>query len=95
MFHFPVWWFSAPAILKGWFDRVFATGVTWNFGYIDDADLLKGKIAMLVITMGGGEDLYQNSGAHKATILQILHTILQYALHVYDQLLVTWQWRGI
>jgi NAD(P)H dehydrogenase (quinone) len=76
MFHFPVWWFSAPAILKGWFDRVFATGVTWNFGHIYDAGLLKGKKAMLVVTTGGGEDLYQNSGAHKATILQILHPIL-------------------
>jgi NAD(P)H dehydrogenase (quinone) len=76
MFHFPIWWFSAPAILKGWFDRVFATGVTWNFGSIYDSGLLKGKKAMLVVTTGGGEDLYQERGAHKATIQQILHPIL-------------------
>jgi NAD(P)H dehydrogenase (quinone) len=75
MFHFPVWWFSVPAILKGWFDRVFVTGVTWNFGHIYDAGLLKGKKAMLVVTTGGGEDLYQIGGAHKATILQILHPV--------------------
>jgi NAD(P)H dehydrogenase (quinone) len=81
MFHFPVWWFSAPAILKGWFDRVFATGVTWNFGHIYDTGLLKGKKAMLVVTTGGGEDLYQNRGAHKATILQILHPIMHGTLH--------------
>jgi hypothetical protein len=24
---FPLWWFSMPAILKGWIDRVFAYGV--------------------------------------------------------------------
>ena len=55
MFHFPIWWFSAPAMLKGWFDRVFATGVTWNFGHIYDGALLKGKKAMLVVTTGGGK----------------------------------------
>jgi NAD(P)H dehydrogenase (quinone) len=75
LFHFPVWWFSAPAILKGWFDRVFATGVTWNFGNIYDSGLLKGKKAMLVVTTGGGEDLYQPRGAHKATLHQILRPI--------------------
>src|SRR5665213_2901587 len=24
LFIFPIWWFSAPAILKGWFDRILA-----------------------------------------------------------------------
>jgi NAD(P)H dehydrogenase (quinone) len=24
IWQFPLWWFSVPAILKGWFDRVFA-----------------------------------------------------------------------
>ena len=23
---FPLWWFSLPAMLKGWVDRVFASG---------------------------------------------------------------------
>ena len=76
MFHFPIWWFLAPAILKGWFDRIFATGVTWNFGSIYDSGLLKGKKAMLVVTTGGGQDLYLERGAHKATVHQILHPIL-------------------
>lgn len=26
IFHFPIWWFGLPAILKGWVDRVFACG---------------------------------------------------------------------
>ena len=35
---FPTWWFGFPAILKGWFDRVWAPGIAYdhasNFGPI-------------------------------------------------------------
>jgi NAD(P)H dehydrogenase (quinone) len=27
---FPTWWFSFPAMLKGWFDRVWAPGVAYD-----------------------------------------------------------------
>jgi len=27
---FPTWWFGFPAILKGWFDRVWAPGIAYN-----------------------------------------------------------------
>jgi len=29
---FPTWWFGFPAILKGWFDRVWAPGVAYDHG---------------------------------------------------------------
>lgn len=29
---FPTWWFGFPAILKGWFDRIFAPGVAFDHG---------------------------------------------------------------
>ena len=29
---FPQWWFGFPAILKGWFDRVFAPGIAFDHG---------------------------------------------------------------
>lgn len=29
---FPTWWFSPPAILKGWIDRVFAPGIAFDHG---------------------------------------------------------------
>ncbi|HSB47276.1 MAG TPA: NAD(P)H-dependent oxidoreductase [Candidatus Bilamarchaeum sp.] len=31
IFIYPVWWYSSPAILKGFFDRVFTSGFAYNF----------------------------------------------------------------
>jgi NAD(P)H dehydrogenase (quinone) len=73
--HFPIWWFSVPAILKGWFDRVFAAGITWDFGRIYEQALLRGKRAMLVVTTGGPEEFYSKKGAHGTTIDEVLYTV--------------------
>lgn len=32
LLHFPVWWFSMPAIMKGWGDRVFSRGFAYSTG---------------------------------------------------------------
>jgi len=48
LFFFPLWWYSMPAILKGWFDRVFAYGFAYG-----ETSLLSGKKAMLSLTTGG------------------------------------------
>ena len=47
---FPMWWFSLPAILKGWIDRVFAFGVTYDFGRTWDNGVFAGRRAMLSFT---------------------------------------------
>jgi NAD(P)H dehydrogenase (quinone) len=75
LFITPIWWFSVPAILKGWFDRVLAMGVAWDGGKIYENGLMRGKQAMLIAVGGGPEGYYQESGRHKATTLQILHPI--------------------
>lgn len=49
---FPMWWFSMPAILKGWVDRVFANGVVYGSGKRFETGGLKGKRAMVTITTG-------------------------------------------
>lgn len=71
----PIWWFSVPAILKGWFDRVLAMGVAWDGGKIYEQGLLRGKQAMLVMAAGGPAEYYQEGGRHRATATQILHPI--------------------
>jgi NAD(P)H dehydrogenase (quinone) len=62
IWQFPLWWFSVPAILKGWFDRVFAMGRFYGFGQIYETGMLKGKKAMLSLTTGGPWDSYQQGG---------------------------------
>jgi len=52
---FPAWWFGFPAILKGWFDRVWGPGMSYdhtpNFGLIKPR--LHGLKHMLVVTTYG------------------------------------------
>ncbi len=48
----PLWWYSVPAIMKGWIDRVFAYGVTYDFGRTWDRGIMQGKRAMLAFTTG-------------------------------------------
>lgn len=36
LLQFPLWWFSMPAILKGWFDRVYAYGFAYGVGEHSD-----------------------------------------------------------
>jgi NAD(P)H dehydrogenase (quinone) len=81
IFTTPIWWFSVPAMLKGWFDRVFATGLTWDFGRIYDKGLLRGKKTMLIAVPGGPPELYRKDGAHHATLIEVLHPILWGTLH--------------
>jgi len=71
----PLWWFSVPAILKGWFDRVFAMGVAYDGGKIYEKGLFRGKQAMLLIAAGHPAEYYNETGRHKASAVQFLHPI--------------------
>jgi NAD(P)H dehydrogenase (quinone) len=52
IFQFPMWWTSVPAIMKGWFDRVFAANFAYGPGVYNHGNF-KGKKAMLSFTTGG------------------------------------------
>jgi NAD(P)H dehydrogenase (quinone) len=62
LFTFPLWWFSLPAILKGWVDRVFAMGFAYGGGKVHETGPLRGKRAMLVMTTGGPAASYASGG---------------------------------
>lgn len=55
IFQCPLWWFGIPAMLKGWFDRVFAFGWAYRRQERFDSGRLRGRRAMLSITTGGAE----------------------------------------
>jgi len=59
---FPMWWYSVPAIMKGWIDRVFAFGVTYDFGQTWDHGVMRGKRAMLCFTTGAPESAFATDG---------------------------------
>ena len=52
IFHFPIWWFSAPAILKGWFERVFVHGEMHSVADRFDKGFFAGKKALICVTTG-------------------------------------------
>ncbi len=52
LLQFPLWWWSLPAIMKGWIDRVFVNGVVYGKGRRMDTGGLKGRRAMMSITTG-------------------------------------------
>lgn len=80
---FPLWWSAPPAIMKGWFDKVFALGVTWDGDHRYGSGLLRGKRAVVITGAGDPESYYQASGIHKATVAQhlfpLLHSTLAHA----------------
>src|SRR5271165_7071051 len=62
IWQFPLWWFSVPAILKGWVDRVFAMGRTYGGGRVYETGIFRGKRAMLSLTIGGPPETYRKDG---------------------------------
>jgi len=63
---FPLWWYSMPAILKGWCERVFALGYAYGAGRMFDRGGLAGKRAMVSCTTAGREASYGPTGWHGA-----------------------------
>ncbi|MFC7518547.1 NAD(P)H-dependent oxidoreductase [Herbaspirillum sp. GCM10030257] len=86
---FPLWWYSMPAILKGWVERVYAFGFAYGVGEHSDTHwgdrfgegTLAGKRAMLMVTTGGWESHYGPRGINgpiNDMLYPIHHGILFY-----------------
>ncbi|KAJ9142406.1 NAD(P)H dehydrogenase (Quinone) [Pleurostoma richardsiae] len=86
---FPLWWFTMPAILKGWIDRVFSCGFAYGVGEHNDKrwgdrygeGKLSGKSAMLVVTVGGWREHYSARGINGPIgdlLFPINHGVLYY-----------------
>ncbi|MDT0442377.1 NAD(P)H-dependent oxidoreductase [Streptomyces johnsoniae] len=97
---FPMWWFSVPAVMKGWIDRVF----TYNFGY-GGKDMprygdgtLAGRRAMLSMTIGAREQAFSRRGIHgplNDVLFPLHHGLLHYTGMEVLQPFVVWHAIGL
>jgi len=68
VWQYPMYWYSAPAILKQWQDLVLEHG--WAYGRTGKA--LKNKIVFNVLSSGGVMQSYQHDGFQQYTIQELL-----------------------
>ncbi|WP_110968635.1 NAD(P)H-dependent oxidoreductase [Pseudomonas huaxiensis] len=72
---YPVYWWSFPALLKGWIDRVFTSG--WAYDQAEQG-LLQRLPVHLVAIAGAGPRTYDKHGYSVAMNTQIEHGIFGY-----------------
>ncbi len=80
IFQFPLWWHAQPAILKGWFDRVFVYGGLYTGRMRYDNGYFSGKRAVCSVTTGSPEAAFMPFGraGNMAEWLWPIHSSLNY-----------------
>ncbi|WP_085687459.1 MULTISPECIES: NAD(P)H-dependent oxidoreductase [unclassified Pseudomonas] len=75
---YPVFWWSMPALLKGWIDRVFSNG--WAYDFDGDSTRKKlGRLRVHLVGLGGADArTYERHGYGAAMKTQIDHGIFDY-----------------
>lgn len=76
---YPVYWWSMPALLKGWIDRVFTSG--WAYDDRAEAVIRKklGWLSVHLVAIGGADQgTYARHGYESAMKTQIDHGIFGY-----------------
>lgn len=76
---FPLWWHAPPAILKGWFDRVFLNGGIYTSRKRYDAGHFRGRLALVSVTSGAPEAAF-GPGARGGDP-QVMLWPVHYSLH--------------
>jgi glutathione-regulated potassium-efflux system ancillary protein KefG len=71
VWHHPLYWYSAPPLVKQWIDLVLAFG--WAYG--PGGTALRGKALCHVVTTGGAEAAYQHEGMHGWTLSEFLRPL--------------------
>ena len=75
--NFPLFWFSVPAIMKGWIDRVLISGVCYGGMRFYDQGGLKGKKALVTLTLGGREHMFGEKAIHGELVDGMLRPLLR------------------
>lgn len=68
---FPIYWYSAPALLKEWLDMVWLHG----FAYGRHGTRLRGKTMLAAVTAGAEAADYRPDGEHRFTLAEFLRPL--------------------
>lgn len=76
---FPVYWWSMPALLKGWIDRVFVNGWAFEIDPEGDTRRLLGRLTVHLLAVAGDSGgTYERHGYETAMRTQIEHGVVDY-----------------
>lgn len=76
-FTFPIFWYSTPAILKGWIDRVFLSGAFYGGRRIYGSGGLSGKRAFVAMSLGGRDHMFGRDAIHGELTLGMMKHFFQ------------------
>lgn len=74
---FPVFWFSVPAMLKGWIDRVLLSGTFYGGRRVYDRGGMVGRRALVLTSLGGREHMFGPQAIHGEFAGGMLKHLLQ------------------
>ena len=77
VFTFPIYWFGAPAILKGWFDRVMLSGVCYGGKRLYGRGGLAGKRSLVAMSLGGRAHMFGDGGLHGELVTGMMRHLFQ------------------
>lgn len=76
---FPMYWWSMPALLKGWIDRVFVSG--WAYEFTPGSEFVKklDRLTVHLIPVAGDDaESFERHGVYEAFQTQIERGIIEY-----------------
>lgn len=71
VWHHPLYWYSAPPLVKQWIDLV----LTFGWAYGPGGTALKDKVLFHAVTAGGTDEAYQAGGMHGWTLADFLRPL--------------------
>ena len=74
---FPVFWFSVPAMLKGWFDRVLLSGTFYGGRRVYDRGGMTGRRAIVLTSLGGRQHMFGPGSIHGDLAMGMLRHVTQ------------------